>query len=161
MTAEANEHANARGGLYNPYPRHETACGRPWGAAGRAIAAIAAALAVAAHQRLVVHGASMAPTLAPGDRLLVRRWPRALAPGVLVVVADPRAPGRLVVKRVAAVDADAVTVLGDNPAASTDSRAYGALPRSAVRGRVVYRYAPAGRAGRIARIARMGRMGRP
>lgn len=157
MTAEANEHANARGGLYNPYPRHETACGRPWGAAGRAIAVIAATLAVAAaasHQRLVVHGASMAPTLVPGDRLLVRRWPTGLAPGALVVVADPRSPDarspdRLVVKRVAAVDAAAVTVLGDNPAASTDSRAYGALPRAAVRGRVVYRYAPASRAGSL------------
>lgn len=151
MTAEANEHANARRGLYNPYPRHETACGRPWGLAGGVIAASVAALAVAAaasHQRLVVHGRSMAPTLVPGDRLLVRRWPTGLAPGALVVVADPRTPDRLVVKRVAAVDADAVTVLGDNPAASTDSRAYGTLPRSAVRGRVVYRYAPPGRAGR-------------
>lgn len=111
-------------------------------------AAALAVAAAAAHQRLVVHGHSMAPTLAPGDRLLVRRWPTRLATGTLVVVADPRPPGRLVVKRVATVHGDAVTVLGDNPAASTDSRAYGALPRSAVRGRVVYRYAPPGRAGR-------------
>lgn len=155
MTAEANEDANARRGLYYPYPRRKSACEGRLAAAGRCVAGAAAGvaavavLAAATHERFVVHGRSMTPTLVPGDRLLVRRRPTRLAVGVLVVVADPRAVGRLVVKRVAAVDGDEVTVLGDNPAASTDSRAYGTLPRAAVRGRVVYRYAPASRAGRL------------
>ena len=111
---------------------------------------MAVGLLAATHDRFVVEGASMAPTLSPGDRLIVRRRPCRPTVGALVVVADPRAPARLVVKRVAAVDTGGVTVHGDNPAASTDSRTYGPVPTSAVRGRVVYRYAPQGRAGRLA-----------
>jgi type IV secretory pathway protease TraF len=57
--------------------------------------------------------------------------------------------GRLLVKRVAATDGETVTVHGDNAAHSTDSRHIGPLPRSAVRGRVVYRYAPSARVGRL------------
>ena len=49
------------------------------------------------------------------------------------------------VKRVASVDAGGVTVVGDNPTASTDSRRFG--PLRAVVGRPVYRYHPAERAG--------------
>lgn len=131
----------APGALYNPYPSHKTA----FGAAVAAVAAVGGAVGV--HERFVVRGMSMAPTLLPGDRLLVRRWPRRLAPGALVVVAAPLVPRRLVVKRISSVRGAQVTVLGDNPAASTDSRSYGPLPRAALRGRVVYRYAPRERAG--------------
>jgi hypothetical protein len=35
-----------------------------------------------------------------------------------------------------------LTVRGDNPSASTDSRDFGPVPAASVRGRVVYRYAP-------------------
>jgi hypothetical protein len=42
-----------------------------------------------------------------------------------------------------------VTVVGDNPDASTDSRVFGPVPRGAVVGRVVYRYGPEGRTGRV------------
>ncbi|HVM00755.1 MAG TPA: nickel-type superoxide dismutase maturation protease [Egibacteraceae bacterium] len=104
--------------------------------------------AAAAHGRFVVRGESMTPTLEPGDRLLVRRWPARARPGDLVVVVQPGPPDRLVVKRLAAARSSRLTVLGDNPAASTDSRHYGDLPRGALRGRVVYRYAPAERSGR-------------
>ena len=143
MRGEPDEEAGTRRGLYNPYPRGKTARGGLL-----AVAALVAAAAVA-HERLAVQGASMIPTLRPGDRLVVRRWPRRLAPGALVVVTDPRDPLRLMVKRVAAVHGDAVTLLGDNPAASTDSRTWGPVPARAVRGRVVYRYAPAERTGRL------------
>lgn len=132
---------SAPGALYNPYPSHKTACR----AAVGVVAAVVAAVGV--HERFVVRGMSMAPTLQPGDRLLVRRWPRRLAPGALVVVAAPPAPRRLVVKRVVSVRGAQVTVRGDNPEASTDSRTYGPVPRAALRGRVVYRYAPPERAG--------------
>ena len=83
----------------------------------------------------------MRPTLEPGDRLVVlRRGPVRV--GALVAVADPRQPARTMVKRVAAVGPAGVTVLGDNPAASTDSRTLGPLAPGAVRGRAVYRYFP-------------------
>jgi nickel-type superoxide dismutase maturation protease len=113
--------------------------------------------------RVVVAGSSMAPTLLPGDRLLVRRT-RRVRPGDLVVVPDPRAPDRVVVKRAAAVGGETVTVAGDNPGASTDSRTFGPVPRSSVRGRAVYRYAPADRIGRLTRTGRPSarrRWGRP
>ena len=85
----------------------------------------------------------MQPTLLPGDRLLTVRTPRA-RPGDLVVVAHPLT-GALLVKRVAAVSGGAVEVVGDNPAASTDSRTFG--PLAGVWGRPFYRYHPAHRAG--------------
>lgn len=91
----------------------------------------------------------MEPTLTPGDRVLVLRLrPR---PGDVVALRDPRNQARTILKRVAAIDGEEVTVLGDNAAASTDSRAFGPVPQSSVLGRVVYRYAPTARAGRVAR----------
>ena len=53
------------------------------------------------------------------------------------------------VKRVAAVDATGLTVLGDNPAASTDSRTFGTVDPSLVLGRAIYRYWPEQRRGRL------------
>lgn len=99
-------------------------------------------------RRVEVVGDSMLPALRPGDRLLVLR-PAPARPGDVVAVADPRLPARIMVKRVAAVGAEGVTVLGDNPAASTDSRHFGPLASDAVRGRVFYRYFPASRRGRL------------
>ena len=111
--------------------------------------------------RVSVKGQSMAPTLLPGDHLLVRPV-RRLRRGDMVVVRDPDAEDRWVVKRVAALPGETVTigdqtlhagdglvVLGDNAAQSTDSRVYGAVPTGDVHGRVWYRYAPAARAGRL------------
>lgn len=111
--------------------------------------------------RVSVNGLSMAPTLLPGDHLLVRPT-RSLRRGDLVVVKDPDADGRWVVKRVAALphqrvtaggrtlDAgDGIILLGDNAERSTDSRQYGPVPVEAVHGRVWYRYAPPERAGRL------------
>lgn len=97
-----------------------------------------------------VEGASMAPTLLPGDRVLVDRWTfgvRPPYPGEIVLVRDPR--GRSVVKRVVSVEGDEVRVLGDHKEDSLDSRQWGPLDRSALRGRVVWRYAPAARQGRL------------
>jgi hypothetical protein len=65
---------------------------------------------------------------------------------------DPRHPAdaTLLVKRVAAVTPGGVEVRGDNPAASTDSRTFGPVPRALLAGPVLYRYWPRERAGRIA-----------
>lgn len=89
----------------------------------------------------------MRPSLVPGDRLVVLRAGRP-RPGHVVALDDPRHPGRVLVKRVVAVHAGgAVTVRGDNPAASTDSRDFGTA--ASVRGRALYRYHPAHRVGPV------------
>ena len=127
---------------------------------------------------VTVHGASMEPGLADGDKLLARRV--TFAPGsglrgsglragqIVIVEAPVRDPGwawrrgRLaapdaggwIVKRVAAVPGDPVPaglapgrrvpagrllLLGDNPAASIDSRELGFVPADRVLGVMVRR----------------------
>jgi nickel-type superoxide dismutase maturation protease len=101
-----------------------------------------------------VRGGSMAPSLLPGDRLVVEshsyqgRAPRA---GEVVLAADPRDPDRELIKRVASIDdaGSSAELRGDAPEASTDSRAFGAIPLSAIRWRAVFRYWPPQRAGRL------------
>jgi nickel-type superoxide dismutase maturation protease len=94
-----------------------------------------------------VRGRSMAPSLLAGDRLVViRAGPR---PGDVVLAPDPRQPERELVKRVSAVDARSVHLAGDNPAASTDARIFGAVPAEAVEWRAVLRYWPLERFGPI------------
>jgi nickel-type superoxide dismutase maturation protease len=96
--------------------------------------------------RVAVEGLSMAPTLRPGEWLLVDPLAyRDAAPAVgdIVVAPDPREPDRLLVKRVATVAADgSLELRGDAPDASTDSRTFGPLPSSAVTGRAWARYWP-------------------
>jgi nickel-type superoxide dismutase maturation protease len=95
---------------------------------------------------VVVDGDSMRPALAHGDHLLVLRLrPRI---GDVVALHHPRT-GQVILKRVAAIDGDAVTVLGDDADHSTDSRSFGPVPRTSIIGRAVYRYAPAGTVGGI------------
>ncbi|RLT55265.1 MAG: S26 family signal peptidase [Chloroflexi bacterium] len=112
--------------------------------------------------RAVVAESSMTPALLPGDSLLVlpagpnglpwlRRAPRVGS----IVIAERE--GRLDVKRVARApesalesaphQSDALWLLGDNAAASSDSRHSGPVPLSALRGLVIFRTGPAGRRG--------------
>jgi nickel-type superoxide dismutase maturation protease len=103
--------------------------------------------------RVEVVGTSMLPSFEPGDRLLVARLPRRrrLSAGDVVVVVDPRLPSRRLVKRVTSVASVGYRVEGDNAAASTDSREFGPVPRAAVLGRPIYRYAPPDRVTRLRR----------
>jgi nickel-type superoxide dismutase maturation protease len=122
---------------------------RAWRRLG-VVAALACGLGLV-FGRVEVVGESMVPTLRPGDRLVVLRWGHRLLlrPGDLVTITPPPRsgrPGRLV-KRVVDCDGATVAVAGDNADASTDSRSFGRLPRSAVTGKVLYRYAPSGRTG--------------
>jgi nickel-type superoxide dismutase maturation protease len=103
--------------------------------------------------RVAVEGASMAPTLLPGDWLLAdpeayrRRSPLV---GELVLVMDPREATRLLVKRVSAVHSDGrLEVHGDDAAASTDSRVFGSVDPVSVEGRPWFRYWPVRRIGRL------------
>jgi nickel-type superoxide dismutase maturation protease len=115
-----------------------------------ALIGVLVAGALAARRRLdvvEVRGRSMAPTLHPGDRLLVVR--AAPRPGDVVLAPDPRDPRRELIKRVTGIGAGGVRLRGDNPAGSTDARAFGAVPLEWIRWRVVLRYWPLDRIGAI------------
>jgi signal peptidase I len=100
---------------------------------------------------VAVTGSSMLPTLAAGDRVVVRRVrPYRVRPGNVVVARAPGtggdaparrrvAGGTWLVKRVAAVGSPPGTVVlhGDNAARSRDSRHWGPLPADRVLGVVV------------------------
>lgn len=99
----------------------------------------------------------MRPAFLPGDRLYVDPTPgRPLAAGDVVVARDPERPGHLLLKRIAATPDGAggarpsppegqLDLVGDNAAASRDSRQFGSVPSSAVVGLAWFRYAPPGR----------------
>ena len=110
--------------------------------------------------RAVVAERSMAPTLEPGDTLLVAPagphglpWLRGTPRVESIVIAERE--GRFDIKRVAAWPDDmlqtpnALWLLGDNAAASSDSRQGGPVPLSALRGTVLFRTGPSGRRGRV------------
>jgi nickel-type superoxide dismutase maturation protease len=99
---------------------------------------------------VVVHDASMRPTLEPGDRLLVDRGAYARRPprvGDVVVLIDPEQPSRWLVKRVAAVDpaTGTVDVRGDATDVARDSRRFGPVATSAIVGRAYRLYLPRSR----------------
>ena len=128
---------------------------RPLVALVGAAAGIAAGAAASRWLDVVeVRGGSMAPSLLPGDRLLVESRSylgRAPRPGEIVLAADPRQADRELIKRVVAIDdaGAAADLRGDAPEASTDSREFGAVPISAIRWRAAFRYWPPERAGRL------------
>jgi signal peptidase I len=89
----------------------------------------------------------MSPTFRPGDRLLVDLGSyrdRAPTVGEVVVLADPEARVRWLVKRISAVDPVAATVevLGDDAEVARDSRRFGPVPLRAVVGKVYRVYYP-------------------
>ena len=133
------------------------------------LAVVAVLVVVTVRRRVVVvsvAGLSMAPTLAPGDRVLVRKVPVGrVRRGDVVVVRElapcrrdgPAGP-RWVVKRVAALPGDpapsylpswargdgvvaagTLVLLGDNPAVSRDSRQVGGIPAERLLGVAVRR----------------------
>lgn len=127
--------------------------------AGAALAAAAAIWLWLRPFRVVVAGDSMAPALLPGDCLVATRAGRVVA-GAVVVAEDPRTPGFEVVKRVTAgpnrpgggttLGTDEHWLLGDRPDRSSDSRTFGPVRRSQIRGVVRLRYWPPSRVGPVA-----------
>jgi nickel-type superoxide dismutase maturation protease len=100
--------------------------------------------------RIEVKGSSMEPCLFDGDRLIAKRIGsnQRLNPGEIAVLTDPR-DCRPLIKRVLEVNGRGVFVVGDNESRSTDSRTFGPVARSAILGKVVYRYYPQSRAGKV------------
>lgn len=82
----------------------------------------------------------MLPTLQPGDLLFMD--PAAYSTNVpqldeIVVAWHPQQPRLKIIKRVGLIEADGTYwLLSDNPREGTDSLAFGALPLSAIVGRV-------------------------
>jgi nickel-type superoxide dismutase maturation protease len=113
------------------------------------LAGAAATLFVTIRRRFMryeIAGESMVPALDPGDYVIVdrtayrRRLPRK---GHIVLARDPRDPAHEIVKRVDHADLHGdLWLAGDNPAASTASETFGAVPRKAIIGRVRWRYWP-------------------
>lgn len=108
--------------------------------------------------RIEILGASMVPTLMPGDWALAvarRRFRR----GDIVVIEHPGRPGYEMVKRLQAgpgervgertLDDDEFWVQGDREDASTDSRHFGPVRREQVKARVLVVYWPKERRRRV------------
>lgn len=106
----------------------------------------------------------MVPTLWPGDRLYVEPPTDPERPcqrGDIVVVVDPEAPDRWLIKRVDAASyappgppashlpRGSLSLRGDNSPESRDSRAFGPVPIEAMVGIVRERYWPPERRGPV------------
>jgi nickel-type superoxide dismutase maturation protease len=122
------------------------------------VVAIGVALVRWRPSRIEVQGASMVPTLLPGDQALAvsSRHPNK---GDVVVVEHPGRPGYEMVKRVTALPGETVGermleedeywVEGDRADASSDSRQFGPVRRDLLKARVVLIYWPKERRRRI------------
>ena len=100
----------------------------------------------------------MVPALETGDWALAVVKP--VRTGDVVVVEHPQRPGFELVKRVTAAPGDTMSdgrvlgpdeywVEGDDGGRSDDSRAFGPVRRTDVKGTVVYVWWPSGRRGRV------------
>ena len=94
-------------------------------------------------KRLRVTGESMTPTLHEGDLVFVdtRAYHNNTpSPGEILVARHPQQQDLRLIKRVGHItDDERVFLVSDNPRAGTDSRAFGAIGRDRVVGRVVGR----------------------
>ena len=86
-----------------------------------------------------IEGASMSPTLKDGDVVLIDKHATVDIGGV-VLAQHPYKTSVKIVKRVAAREQNGDLILaGDDPAESTDSRAFGAVSIQSVIGKVTCR----------------------
>jgi phage repressor protein C with HTH and peptisase S24 domain len=79
-----------------------------------------------------VSGTSMLPTYQPGDTLLGLRWFRPRPGQVVVVNLD-----KPLIKRIVKISGPDIYIQGDNSAASTDSRHFGPVQRTALEARII------------------------
>jgi nickel-type superoxide dismutase maturation protease len=122
------------------------------------VAAIGVAMFRWRPTRIEVQGASMVPTLMPGDwALAVLR--RRFRPGDVVVVEHPGRPGYEMVKRITGAPGERVGervlgddefwVEGDREDVSTDSRHFGPVRTEQVKAKVLLVYWPKERRRRV------------
>jgi nickel-type superoxide dismutase maturation protease len=101
--------------------------------------------------RVAVAERSMEPALRPGDWLLVWRGirpgrPLRIRPGQVVIAQHPSRADLLIVKRAVAQHPDGWWLASDNAAAAAvDSRSFGHVPVSLIRGRMLLCYRRANR----------------
>ena len=85
----------------------------------------------------------MEPTLHSGDYVIVNKWAyrtKDPQPGDIVVLRNPEATQRFLVKRIMSGDRSfGYFALGDNLAQSRDSRQFGMVPMHLIVGKVRYR----------------------
>src|SRR5438309_2301825 len=92
--------------------------------------------------RFVVKGSSMTPTFKNGDELWASPlYYKLFKPKVndIAIVKDPR-DGRLLLKRIKEVKNNKYFIAGDNPKASTDSRQFGEVDKSAIIAKILFCY---------------------
>lgn len=82
-----------------------------------------------------VVGYSMSPTLEPGTLVVGYCWRRMHATDTVVIASMD---GREVIKRVHAIMPEGITLLGDNPSFSTDSRQKGLVQARSIKSVVVW-----------------------
>ena len=126
--------------------------------AAATLAAIAVALVRWRPVRIEIQGASMVPTLLPGDWALAVSGRRPHT-GDVMVVEHPGRPGYEMVKRVTGLPGESVGerrleqdeywVEGDREDASSDSRHFGPVRREHLKARVVLVYWPKERRRRV------------
>jgi nickel-type superoxide dismutase maturation protease len=102
--------------------------------------------------RVEIEGDSMEPALHDGDWCIaVAARPGEVRKGDVIVLEHPERPGFELVKRVHGAGDSEIYVVGDNVEASNDSRDFGPVPVTAVRGRLFGVYRP-----RLERVTRPG-----
>ena len=86
--------------------------------------------AIRRKKRFVIEGPSMKPTLNPGDQVLVdvkKHLRQSLRPSEIVLFRQINSD-LLMVKRIVAIEKNALNLRGDNEGQSTDSRDFGLVP---------------------------------
>jgi nickel-type superoxide dismutase maturation protease len=140
----------------SPYHRPRSVLTAAGGAA--TLAALAVALFRWRPSRVEIQGASMMPTLLPGDWALAVSRPRYRR-GDVVVVEHPGRPGYEMVKRLGGVPGERIDdralgpeefwIVGDREDASTDSRHFGPVRTEHLKAKVLLVYWPKERRRRI------------
>ena len=86
-----------------------------------------------------VSGDSMLPTLKDGDAVMIIAT-KSIEPGDVVLADHPYKSSVKILKRVSEIDGEGrYSLTGDNPAESTDSRAFGSLSLECIQGKAVCR----------------------
>lgn len=87
-----------------------------------------------------VDGISMEETLKNNDRVVVFKLNNSYNIGDIIVFTNPN--NKLSIKRITKIINDLIFVEGDNKLFSVDSRDFGAIQKSSIVGKVIFKYYP-------------------